>query len=95
MRIVAKEGVLLLQPGREPATSLWFSAASEPEPRVWHKTLRALIDALQAAARVACLHVHENSRFSPCPFCEALAHLTDKLTDKASRVAHLRSTRCA
>ena len=68
MRIVAKEGVLLLQPGREPATSLWFSAASEPELRVWHKTLRALIDALQAAARVACLHVHENSRFSPCPF---------------------------
>ena len=27
MRLVAKDGVLLLQPGKEPASSLWFSAA--------------------------------------------------------------------
>ena len=75
MRIVAKDGVLLLQPGKEPASSLWFSAASEPELRVWHKMLRSLIDNLDSTARIARLHVHENSsRFAPAPFAE-LPHI--------------------
>ena len=34
MRLVAKEGVLLIQPGKDAAGSLWFSAASEAELRV-------------------------------------------------------------
>ena len=75
MRLVARDGVLLLQPGADANSSLWFSAASEPELRVWHKTLRALIDALDAAARIARLHVHENaSLFTPSPFTE-LPHI--------------------
>lgn len=75
MRIVQKDGVLLLQPGIESSSALWFSAASEPELRVWHKTIRGLIDALDAASRIAKLHVHENaSRFSPQPFTE-LPHI--------------------
>ena len=59
--------------GKEPASSLWFSAASEPELRVWHKMLRSLIDNLDSTARIARLHVHENSsRFAPAPFAEPL-----------------------
>ena len=34
MRLVAKDGVLLVQPGKESASALWFSAASEAELRV-------------------------------------------------------------
>ena len=75
MRLVARDGVLLLQPGKEPASSLWFSAASAPELQVWHRTLRNLIDELETACRIAKLHVHENaSRVQPAPFHE-LPHL--------------------
>ena len=71
MRLIARDGTLLLQPGPDAAGALWFSAASEAELRVWHKTLRAHIDALQAEGRVARLHVRENgSRFAAPPFEE-------------------------
>ena len=71
VRIVARDGVLLLQPSRDASNALWFSAASEAELRVWHRTLRALIDSLDSSARVARTHVHENaSHFSAASFVE-------------------------
>lgn len=74
VHLIAKDGVLCITPGSAPAAMaapLWFSAASEPELRVWHRTLRALIDSLDAAARIARVHIHENgSRFSAAPFTE-------------------------
>ena len=74
MLLVAKDGVLCLSPAKD-AAPLWFSAASEAELHVWHRTLRALVDSLDAAARVARVHIHENgSRFSLAPFSEA-AHI--------------------
>ena len=75
VRLVARDGVLLLQSGKDATSALWFSAASEPELRVWHRTLRALIDSLDSSARVARIHVHENaSLFSSAAFSE-LPHL--------------------
>ena len=75
IRLVARDGVLMLQPSSDTASSLWFSAASEPELRVWYRTLRTLLDELDSATRIARLHVHENaSRFCTADF-EEMPHL--------------------
>ena len=67
----AKDGLLCIEHSKDQPAPLWFSAASEPELRVWHRTLRALVDSLDAAARIARVHIHENgSRFSAAPFTE-------------------------
>ena len=47
-----KDGLLCIEHSKDQP-ELRFSAASEPELRVWHRTLRALVDSLDAAARIA------------------------------------------
>ena len=71
VHLKAKDGLLCIEHSKDQPAPLWFSAASEPELRVWHRTLRALVDSLDAAARIARVHIHENgSRFSAAPFTE-------------------------
>ena len=75
VHLIAKDGTLCIMHSKDQPAPLWFSAASEPELRVWHRTLRALVDSLDAAARIARVHIHENgSRFSAAPFTE-LPHM--------------------
>ena len=64
MAVSSAEGCLCLQvllTGAEAREALWFRPASAPELEVWERTLRTLLDELQAEARAARLHVQNRA----------------------------------
>ena len=70
LRLIVRESTLVLQPSGQANQQLSFRAASEPELRMWHAQIRAILDALQSEGRVARLHMRESSSRFTVPFIE-------------------------
>eukprot|EP00966_Prymnesium_polylepis_P087122 2016078-Prymnesium_polylepis.1 len=70
VRLLVRDATLVLQPAGTPAHQYCFRAASEPELRMWHAQIRAILEGIQAEGRVARLHMRESSARFAAPFVE-------------------------
>ena len=70
VRLLVRESTLVLQPAGTSAHQYCFRAASEPELRMWHAQIRAILEGIQAEGRVARLHMRESCALFAAPFVE-------------------------